>query len=139
MHGHSLEIEVCKRNVRSGSRPHSRISRSEASFLLYFILFFIKAAKKLVVEPPMTVHLSLISLLTDFSLSHRDNPTSRHGVFRDLTIPRKVHYKTGRKHPQDAVFWILFGRAQEKGIAFCKRNRVQSSPTAPSHQTVLDV
>ena len=38
VHGHSLEIEVRKRNVRSGSRP--RISCSEASFPLYFILFF---------------------------------------------------------------------------------------------------
>ena len=40
VHGHSLEIEVCKRNVRSGSRPHSRISRSEASFLFVFSFVF---------------------------------------------------------------------------------------------------
>ena len=31
-HGHFLEVEVCKRNVRSSSRLHSRFSRSEASF-----------------------------------------------------------------------------------------------------------
>ena len=31
-----LEIEVCKRNVRSGSRLHSRISRSETSFPFVF-------------------------------------------------------------------------------------------------------
>ena len=55
LHGHFLEIEVCKSNVRSGFRLHSRISRSEASF----ILFFNKSARKLVVEPPMTVDLSL--------------------------------------------------------------------------------
>ena len=30
----------------------------------------------------MTVDLSLMPLLTDFSFSHRDNPTSRHGVFK---------------------------------------------------------
>ena len=78
---------MCKRNVRSGSRSHSRTSRSEASFPLYFILFFIKAAKILVVEPPMTVQLSLIPVLADFSLSHRDNPTSRHCVLkRNATI-----------------------------------------------------
>ena len=45
LHGHFLEIEV------------SRFSRSEVSFLF---LFFIKSAMKLVVEPPMTVDLSLI-------------------------------------------------------------------------------
>ena len=49
-------------------------------FPFVFYLVFMKAAKKLVVEPPMTVDLSLIPLLSDFSLSHRDNPTSRHGV-----------------------------------------------------------
>ena len=42
--------------------------------LLYF-LFFIKTAKKLVVEPPMTVDLSLTLLLTDFSFSQRDTLT----------------------------------------------------------------
>ena len=90
VHGHSLEIEVCKRNVRSGTRPHSRISRSEASFLFeFFLLFFVKAAKKLVVEPPMTVDLSLMPLLTDFSLSHRDNPTSRHGVLKKVKHQQK--------------------------------------------------
>ena len=52
-----LEIEVCKRKVRSGFRLHSRISLSEASFLI----FFIKPARKFVVEPPITVGLSLIS------------------------------------------------------------------------------
>ena len=46
--------------ARSGFRLHSRISLSEASFLVFF-LFFIKPAMKLVVEPPMTVGLSLIS------------------------------------------------------------------------------
>ena len=56
LHGQSLDVEVCKRNVRSGSGPHSRIPRSEASFLF---LFIIKAAKKLAVEQSMTVDLSL--------------------------------------------------------------------------------
>ena len=55
LEGHFVEIEVCRRNVRSSSRLHSRISRSEASFA-----FFITSARKLVVEPPMTVDLSLI-------------------------------------------------------------------------------
>ena len=36
----------------------------------------------------------------------------------DLTKPRKVHYKTGWEHSQDAVCWTHLGRAQEKGIAF---------------------
>ena len=56
LHGYFLEIEVCKRNPRSGSRLHSCIFRSEASFLLSFIT----SARKLVVEPPMMVDLSLI-------------------------------------------------------------------------------
>ena len=36
----------------------------------------------------------------------------------DLTKPRKVHHKIGWKHSQDAMYWIHFGRAQEKGLAF---------------------
>ena len=74
-----LEIEVCKRNVRT-SLVLKRLS-------LCIILFFIKAAKKLVVESPTTVDLSLISLLTEFPLSHRDNPTSRHGVLKKRLLP----------------------------------------------------
>ena len=31
---------------------------------------------------------------------------------RDLTRPRKVHYKTRWKHRQNAVYWIHLGRAQ---------------------------
>ena len=38
-------------------------------------LFFIKTAKKLVGEPPMTVDLSLTPLPIDFSSSHRDTLT----------------------------------------------------------------
>ena len=34
-----LEIEMRKRNVRSGFRLHSRFSRSEASFLFFFAVF----------------------------------------------------------------------------------------------------
>ena len=35
-----------------------------------------------------------------------------------FTKPRKVHCKIVWKHSQDAVYWIHFGRAQEKGTAF---------------------
>ena len=31
---HSLELEVCERNVRSGFRLHPRIAKSEASILI---------------------------------------------------------------------------------------------------------
>ena len=57
------------------------------------ILFFIKTAEKLVVEPPMAVDLSLLPLLTDFSLSHRDNLTSRHGVIKEIVnvVPLSPH------------------------------------------------
>ena len=50
----SLEVELCKRNVRSRSRLHPRIAESEASVLCDFAT---KSAKKLVVEPPVTVDL----------------------------------------------------------------------------------
>ena len=56
VHGHPfffLEIEMCKRNVQSGFRLHSRFSRSEASFL--FCCFSSDPP-----APPMTVDLCLV-------------------------------------------------------------------------------
>ena len=35
---------------------------------------------------------------------------------RDLTKPRKVHFKTGWKHFQNAVYWIHLGRTKSHGI-----------------------
>ena len=58
LRAHPLEIEVCERNVLSGFRVHSSISKSEASVLIDLT---IKSAKKLVVEPPATVVLGLCS------------------------------------------------------------------------------
>ena len=49
-----------------------------------FILLFMEAAKNLVVQPP-TVDLSLTPLLIDFSFSHRDTLTIRHGVFNKMS------------------------------------------------------
>ena len=37
---------------------------------------------------------------------------------RDLTRPRKVHYKTSQKHSQNDAYWTHLGRAHEKSIAF---------------------
>ena len=54
----SLEIEVCKMNVRSGFRLHPRVLSLRR---LFFIEFKIKSARKFVVEPPMTVDLSFCS------------------------------------------------------------------------------
>ena len=50
---------IVQEKVLSGFQLHSRVPLSEASFLV----FFIKSARKLVVEPPMVVGLSLISAL----------------------------------------------------------------------------
>ena len=51
----------------------------------------------------------------------------------DLTKPRKVHYKTGWKHSQNAAHWIHLGRAQEKGIAFwqTKSHAIITCSTVP--------
>ena len=38
----------------------------------------------------------------------------------DFARPRKVQYKTGWMHSQNAVYWFHLKRAQEKGIAFWK-------------------
>ena len=48
---HSLELEVCERNVRCGFRQHSSMAKAEASHLINAT---IKSAKNLVVEPPAT-------------------------------------------------------------------------------------
>ena len=53
----SLEIKPCTRNVRSRFRLHPRIAESEVSVLFEFT---INSAKKLVVEPPVTVDLSSV-------------------------------------------------------------------------------
>ena len=49
---------MCKRKVRSGFRLHPRIDRTETSIL---IKFTINSAKKLVVEPQVTVGQSFCS------------------------------------------------------------------------------
>ena len=54
LRGHPMEIEVCERNLRSGFRLHARIAKSEASVLFKLMT---KSARKLVVEPPVTVGL----------------------------------------------------------------------------------
>ena len=50
----------------------------------------------------------------------REGRETRHTVFFTPLpkMTRKVHYKTGWKYSQDAVYWIHLGRAQEKGTAF---------------------
>ena len=59
---------------------------------------------------------------------------------RDLTKPRKFHYKTGWKHSENAVYGIHLGRTQEKSICvWAKRNRTQSSQTARCHLTAVNV
>ena len=51
VYGHFLEIEVCRRSVRSGFRLHSRFSHSE------------------VVAPPMMVDLSLVVAAVTLALA----------------------------------------------------------------------
>ena len=56
--------------------------------------------------------------------SHHKNPRyteeeeGKEEYCRDLTKSRKVQYKTGWEHSQDAVYWIHLGWPQEKGMAF---------------------
>ena len=45
----------------------------------------------------------------------------------DMTKPRGVHYKTGRKNSQDAVYWIHLGRALEKSITLWQTKSHASS------------
>ena len=71
LRGHPLEVEACERNVLSGFRAHSNISKSEASVLIDLET---KSVKKLVVEPLATVDLVSVQLqpmmsLTTLSLS----------------------------------------------------------------------
>ena len=51
----------------------------------------------------------------------------------DLTKARKVYYKTGWKHSENAVYWIHLGRAQERGIAFwqSKSHAIITNSTTP--------
>ena len=49
-----------QRNLRSRFRLHPRITDSDASVLIEFM---IKSARKLVVEPPMTVDLTVAFFL----------------------------------------------------------------------------
>ena len=55
---HSFSIEACERNVLSGFRVHSSITKSEASALIDFTT---RSAKKLMVEPSAIVGLGLNS------------------------------------------------------------------------------
>ena len=60
-----LGVQGVQRNVRCGFRLHPRIAKSEASILIEFT---IHSAKKLVVEPPVTVGLSFcLAALHDVS------------------------------------------------------------------------
>ena len=36
----------------------------------------------------------------------------------DLSKPRKVHFHSKWKPRQDAVYWIIFAQAQDKGLQF---------------------
>ena len=58
LHAHTLEIEVCERNVLNGFRVHSSIPKSETSVLIDLTT---KSAKNLVVQPPAMVGLGLRS------------------------------------------------------------------------------
>ena len=53
--------------------------------------------------------------------------------YGDLTKPRKVHFKAGWKHSQNAVDWVRLGKAQEKGISFwqTKSHAIITNSTVP--------